>query len=97
MNKAQCLQKFKNAANSGDEVLAITTLYQFRVDYMDMYFIREEFSREFTTLLYDQFEPHAEIWEQIYAAFARFKADRGKVCSTVSPILTLRNTLKRFS
>lgn len=76
MNKDQCLQKFKNAANSGEEAQAVAALNEFRRDYVDMYFVREEFSREFTTLLYDEFDHHAKVWEHIYTTFKSFILDK---------------------
>lgn len=68
--KQQCLQKFEDAVQRGNSKGAVAALNEFRRDHVDMYFVQQEFSQEFTTLLYNEWNTRqAEIWENLYKEF----------------------------
>lgn len=70
MSKKDILEKFRTAVCSGNAKQSIAALHEFRRDYVDMYFVKEEFSKELTHMLHQEWNrSHSHIWEEIYTNF----------------------------
>lgn len=71
MSKQNVLDKIEAAIHCGNSPEAIACLHELRCDYLDMYFVKEEFTQELIKMFSKKWDKkHSQLWGNIYTHFA---------------------------
>ncbi len=71
MSKQDILNKFEAAAQCGNSPQAIAYLNELRRDYLDMYFVKEEFTQELIKMFSKKWDKKcSQLWGDVYTHFS---------------------------